>query len=164
MHHGTCVTHVPWCMSGSLTCGDGENVPGIPGACAPANLRIWQEAHAAHINPGTCFDNSSIQLHPITYIILMLQIFCSTTLALFSKAPMPEFEFSINTLRPSDAYMRHYTRPSLVQMMACRLFGAKPSSEPMMIYCHLDHRFHPRKCIWKHCLRNGGHSVSASVC
>ena len=45
MHHGTCVTHVPWCMSGSLTCGDGENVPGIPSACAPAILRIWQEAH-----------------------------------------------------------------------------------------------------------------------
>ena len=45
MHHGTCVTHVPWCMSGSLTCGDGENVPGIPGACAPAISRIWQEAH-----------------------------------------------------------------------------------------------------------------------
>ena len=21
MHHGTCFTHVPWCMSGSLTCG-----------------------------------------------------------------------------------------------------------------------------------------------
>ena len=41
MHHGMCVTHVPWCMSGSLTCGDGENVPGIPGACAPAILRIW---------------------------------------------------------------------------------------------------------------------------
>ena len=46
MHHGTCVTHVPWCMSGSLTCGGGENIPGIPGACAPAILRIWQEAHA----------------------------------------------------------------------------------------------------------------------
>ena len=45
MHYGTCVTHVPWCMSGSLTCGDGENVPGIPGACAPAILRILQEAH-----------------------------------------------------------------------------------------------------------------------
>ena len=38
MHHGTCVTHVPWCMSGSLTCGDGENVPGIPGACATRNF------------------------------------------------------------------------------------------------------------------------------
>ena len=46
MHHGTCVTHVPWCMSGSLSCGGGENVPGIPGACAPAILCIWQEAHA----------------------------------------------------------------------------------------------------------------------
>ena len=34
MPHGTCVTHVPWCMSGSLTHGGGENVPGIPGACA----------------------------------------------------------------------------------------------------------------------------------
>ena len=45
MHHGTCVTHVPWCMSGSLTCSDGENVPGISGACAPPILCIWQEAH-----------------------------------------------------------------------------------------------------------------------
>ena len=34
MHHGTCVTHVPCCMSGSFTRGGGENVPGIPGACA----------------------------------------------------------------------------------------------------------------------------------
>ena len=38
-HHGTCVTHVPWCMSGSLTSGfllrrRWENVPGIPGTCA----------------------------------------------------------------------------------------------------------------------------------
>ena len=47
MHHGTCVTHVPWCMSGSLTWGDGENVPGISRACAPTILRIWQEAHVA---------------------------------------------------------------------------------------------------------------------
>ena len=45
MHHGTCVTHVPWCMSGSLVPDGGENVPGIPGACAPAIFRIWQEAH-----------------------------------------------------------------------------------------------------------------------
>ena len=44
----THVTHVPWCMSGSLSCNDGENVPGIPGACAPAILRIWQEAHYVH--------------------------------------------------------------------------------------------------------------------
>ena len=28
MHHGTCVTHVPWCMLGLLTRSGGENVPG----------------------------------------------------------------------------------------------------------------------------------------
>ena len=51
MHHGTCVTHVPWCMSGSLTCGDGENVPGIPGASAPTILRVWQEPHCCLVTP-----------------------------------------------------------------------------------------------------------------
>ena len=43
MHHGTCVTHVPWCMSGSLTPGGEENVPDIPGACATRNFAylVW---------------------------------------------------------------------------------------------------------------------------
>ena len=47
MHHGTCVTHVPWCISGSLTSGGAENIPGIPGACATHNFTYlsWQEAH-----------------------------------------------------------------------------------------------------------------------
>ena len=51
MHHGTCMTHVPWCMLGSLASGFlwsrwRGNVPGIPGACATrAVLRIWYEAH-----------------------------------------------------------------------------------------------------------------------
>ena len=40
LHHGTCVTHVPLCMSGSLTRSDGENVPGIPGACATCNFCV----------------------------------------------------------------------------------------------------------------------------
>ena len=38
MYHGTCVAHMPWCMSGSLTRGGGENVSGIPGACATRNF------------------------------------------------------------------------------------------------------------------------------
>ena len=37
-HHGTWVAHVPWSMSGSLVRGGGENVPGIPGACATRNF------------------------------------------------------------------------------------------------------------------------------
>ena len=38
MHHDTCVTHGPWCMSASLNRGGAENVPGIPGACATQNF------------------------------------------------------------------------------------------------------------------------------
>ena len=38
MHHGTCVTHVPWCMSGSLTRSGGDHAPGIPSACATHNI------------------------------------------------------------------------------------------------------------------------------
>ena len=38
MHRGTCVTHMPWCMSGSLTRGGGENVPGIPDAYGTRNF------------------------------------------------------------------------------------------------------------------------------
>ena len=48
------------------------------------------------------------------------------------------FSYIINSLRPSDAYMRQQFTPSLVQIMACRLFGAKPLSEPMKEYCQLD--------------------------
>ena len=38
IHRGTCVTHVLWCMSGSLIRGGRENVPSIPGACATHNF------------------------------------------------------------------------------------------------------------------------------
>ena len=50
MHHGTCITHVPWWMSGSLTRRGGKNVPGIPVACASRNFfYIWQKAHLLKI-------------------------------------------------------------------------------------------------------------------
>ena len=45
MHHGTCFTHVPWCMSGSLTRGGGENFPAFPAHAQPVILCIWQETH-----------------------------------------------------------------------------------------------------------------------
>ena len=38
MHHGTCVTHVPWCMSGLLSRNGGENVPGILGTRVTRNF------------------------------------------------------------------------------------------------------------------------------
>ena len=44
MHHGTCVTHVWWCMSGSLTRGGRKTFPAFPSHAQPAILRIWKEA------------------------------------------------------------------------------------------------------------------------
>ena len=47
MYHGTCVTHVPWCMSGSLTSGFlwsrwlGKTFLAFPAHAQPAILRIW---------------------------------------------------------------------------------------------------------------------------
>ena len=35
----------------------------------------------------------------------------------------------VNSMRPSDAYMCHKTKPPLGQIMACRLIGAKPLPE-----------------------------------
>ena len=48
----------------------------------------------------------------------------------------------INSLRPSDAYIRHQTVPSSVQIKACCLVAIKPLSEPMLDYYELD--------PWKH--------------
>ena len=47
----------------------------------------------------------------------------------------------INSSPPSAAYimyMRQRIGSALVQIMACRLFGAKPLSKPMLRYCQLD--------------------------
>ena len=51
MHHGRCVTHVPWCTSGSLTHGGGETFPAFPAHGQPVILRIWQEAHPIDSHP-----------------------------------------------------------------------------------------------------------------
>ena len=73
--------------------------------------------------------------------------------------PRPQW---VNSSPPSAVYMRQWTGPSLVQIMACRLFSAKPLPESMLVYCQLDpweqvsvkfesefYPFHSRKCIWK---------------
>ena len=47
MHHGTCVTHVTWCMSGSLTSGfplksvAAKTFPAFPARAQHTILRIW---------------------------------------------------------------------------------------------------------------------------
>ena len=71
----------------------------------------------------------------------------------------------INSSSPSTPYIRQWNGWSLVQVMACRLFGAKPLPKPMLLYCQLDSweqvsvkfesefcYFHSIKCILKWCL------------
>ena len=60
----------------------------------------------------------------------------------FTKLSLFDFVIAldVHSLRPSDACMSWQTRAPLVQIMACRLFGAKPQPEPMMTYCQLNHR------------------------
>ena len=44
---------------------------------------------------------------------------------------------SFNLLRPSDAWLRQQTKPSLFQKIASRLSGGKPFSETMLAYCQM---------------------------
>ena len=67
---------------------------------------------------------------------------------------------TLNSSPPSAAYMRQGTEPALVQIMACRLFGAKPLPELMLTYSQFDPKeqtsvkfeskyiiFHLEKCV-----------------
>ena len=67
------------------------------------------------------------------YIVIFVDIFW-----VFHGSDLDAVVF--NSLRPSDAYMCHKHSPSLFHIMACRLDGAKPLSEPMLQYCWLDSR------------------------
>ena len=61
MHHGTCVTHVPGCMPGSLTTSfiwsrrQGKTLQAFPAHAQPAILRIWQEGH--WVDPQTIWND-----------------------------------------------------------------------------------------------------------
>ena len=65
MHHGTCVTHVPWCMPGSLYSSflwnrrRGKTFPAFPAHAQPVFLRIWQEAHGVKPAPSVSLSNTS---------------------------------------------------------------------------------------------------------
>ena len=60
MHHCTCVTHVPWCLSGSLTHSGGENVPGIPGVCATHNFTYLIRGPCPHIREPKPLEHMSL--------------------------------------------------------------------------------------------------------
>ena len=46
--------------------------------------------------------------------------------------------FTFDAISPSAAYMRQWIGSALVQIMACRLFGTKPLSKPVLGYYRMD--------------------------
>ena len=70
LHHSSCVTHVSWCMSGSLTRGGGENVPGISGTCATRNFMYLARG------PWLCWPwvNTGRYLHTSFVLIITIEL------------------------------------------------------------------------------------------
>ena len=60
---------------------------------------------------------------------------CFLKAVLLYRAP---YSLYIYLLTGVKRHMSHLTRPSLFQIMACRLLGVKPLSEPMMANCYMD--------------------------
>ena len=112
----------------------GENVPGIPCACAPAILRIWQEAHYVNYqrNPNQAPEDARpcMMLNTLRprqngrhfpddiFKCISLDVNVSVSLSISLKF-VPKVR--INNI------------PPLVQIMAWRRSGDKPLSEPVMV-------------------------------
>ena len=82
MHHGTCVTHLPWCKSGSLVRGGGNTFPAFPAHAQPANMRIWQEAHCI----GSLYRAQS-SVHQPPYKICWASFFICKAKCIFKVNP-----------------------------------------------------------------------------
>ena len=78
MHHGMCITHVLWCMSGTLTRVGGKN---IPGACAIRNIAYlargpWQRASLRPDQNGWNFAVISIFLKDKSSLLWFRFLWC----------------------------------------------------------------------------------------
>ena len=96
MHHGTCVTCVPWCMSGSLTRGGGENDPGTPGACATRKFTYLARG-PWHKTIGSRFTNACITSMMFRCLSLLICASTSKTnvLAMFSNVIITYFVITL---------------------------------------------------------------------
>ena len=72
---------------------------------------------------------------------IQMKVFCTIFCILLwfgMEFPGVPFNKWFNSLRPSGTYMHQWKGTSLVQLMACRLSGVKPLSEPMLVYFQLE--------------------------
>ena len=108
----------------SFEVGGGENVPGIPGACATRNF--------TYLVRGQWNDSRE------------------SSLCVNYEHHGEDETGNINSSPPSAAYMSHSTGLSLFQVTICRLFGTKTlhSWEQVSVKFEFEfYHFHTRKCI-----------------
>ena len=120
MHHGTCVTQMPWYMPGLLTSGflwnrrRGKTFPAFPAHAQPAILRIWQEAH------GRRSSNLKFVIFKLVWRIDILSISCEITLR-WIRMPqdLPDDKSShfLNQYWPSYVMPYSFTRPPWVNSL-----------------------------------------------
>ena len=110
IHHSTCVTHVPWCMSGSLTCGGGEDVSGIYGACTTRNYTYLARGPLSEI---TRFCRVLIvQIGKYVLFTPILMVNCLLSLEIWNQEPMCG-ELSEYVYNQSDVQSTKYFRSHL---------------------------------------------------
>ena len=94
MHHGTCIMHVPWCMSGWLSRCGGENIPGISGACATRTCKGFTPTPSSGTPPRTRWMSSACWSQTLRVVYFTN---CSTS--------CNEINNEINNIRIMDWWM-----------------------------------------------------------
>ena len=152
MHHGTCVTHVPWCMPGSLT----------------SRRFLWRQWRGKRCR---CSHHMRSPQDSVSGKRLMVK---NTTKSPQNDGPIithscPTMEIHLNTVHRTnlsrniasffDSIMVCLCDKASLNLVTFSLgndlfFGARQVHEP----------FHWRKCIWIWWLQIGDHYVQASIC
>ena len=138
MHHGTCVTHVPWCMSGSLNGGGGENVPGIPGACATHNFTYlardpWCRGRRIKSFHIYSWKKETIN-HPICNKIASQSFFHDDFFAQIITAPYWHFAFDFVSVLSNGHALWTSILTFIAEVFCCGL-GVRKTH--LLIYRHL---------------------------
>ena len=127
----------------------------------PENCHIHTDLLSSQRHSHTNNDLLSLITNITPWLIRVTSQKCQTGASFTNKSHSSPFPNRCQS-KPGDTLICQWTVSSLVQVMACCLFGGKPLPEPMLTYCQLDLKehilmkyylkfesFQSRKCIWK---------------
>ena len=111
--------------------------PLFPTHISTFNLYLCYQVHSINFFMAQALIFPSTKWHKVgTWCHLFFGNPSSKSSLLLTRSIWMIFRWNpVNSMRLTDAYMSLGARPSLDQIMACRLVGTKPLSEPMLEYC-----------------------------